>query len=222
MATATGGAPDDVPAGRGGHQARGFGAILRTLMARLAARDAATAGHCARVARYARAVASRRGLPPAVALATHYAGLLHDYGKIGVDHSVLSKPGRLTPEERRHVRTHARLTWDLLGRLPLPDALADLPLLAAAHHERWDGGGYPFGLEGEAIPVAARIVTLADVFDSLTAARPYRQAIGVEQALGILEEGRDSAYGGEDLDAFMAWAREVEGPRREERRRRAP
>ena len=158
-----------------------------------------TFGHSSRVAQYADAVATRVGLTPERRRWLYRGALLHDIGKLGVSNSVLDKPGSLTPEEWEHVRAHARHTEEILSRLT---PFTELALVAGAHHERLDGKGYPKGLSAEAIAIETRIITVADIFDALTAERPYRGPIPVPQALQMMEKIRDQAVDGACLDAL--------------------
>jgi hypothetical protein len=166
-------------------------------------RDASTGGHIERMASYARVLAEELGLSAAECDLLHRAGPLHDVGKIGVPDAILLKPGRLTPEERAVVERHPQAGHDLLR-----DSASELLQLGAEialhHHERWDGAGYPNGLAGEAIPISARIVAVADVFDALTTDRVYRPAMAFEDAVAIIHEGRGSHFDPRVVDAFDA------------------
>jgi putative nucleotidyltransferase with HDIG domain len=164
----------------------------------LEAKDPYTRGHSERVGRQSGQLAIVLGLPAADAEMVAQAGLLHDIGKIGVPEAVLGKRGSLDVSE-----------WELMRRHPLIGAqiVAPFEFLAAGahairhHHERWDGTGYPDGLVGEAIPLSARIVAVADVYDALTSARPYRAALPPEEAVAHLE-----AAAGRTLDARVVAA----------------
>ena len=158
-----------------------------------------TFGHSSRVAQYADAVAARIGLTAERRRWLRRSALLHDIGKLGVSNSVLDKPGSLTPEEWGHVRAHARYTEEILSRLT---PFTELALVAGAHHERLDGRGYPKGLTADAIAIETRIITVADIFDALTAERPYRGPIPVPQALQMMEKIRDQAVDGAYLDVL--------------------
>lgn len=139
-------------------------------------RDNDTGGHTWRVARYSQIIAEELGLDPEFCRRLYLAAPLHDVGKVAVPDAVLLKKGRLNDAEVAVVRTHAAI-----GRRILGDSDSELIRLAAeiaeAHHERWDGTGYPNGLAGARIPLAARIVAVADVFDALTTVRPYKGAM---------------------------------------------
>jgi putative two-component system response regulator len=134
---------------------------------------------------------------------------LHDIGKVGIPDSILFKPGPLTPGEWKIMRTHARLGSDAIERAER-DAAARVEFLTVAkeiarwHHERWDGGGYPDGLAGEAIPVVARIMAIADVFDALVTPRVYKAPMAFASARAIMAAGRGTHFDPDMADAFLA------------------
>jgi HD-GYP domain-containing protein (c-di-GMP phosphodiesterase class II) len=144
-----------------------------------------TSGHSARVALYTDMIAEQLGLDPARRRWLKRGALLHDVGKLGVSNSVLDKPGALDRDEWDAVRLHAAYTEDILSRIA---PFAELAKIAGAHHERLDGTGYPRGIGADQISIETRIITTADIFDAITAARPYRGAIPVEKALGMMEQ----------------------------------
>ncbi len=133
---------------------------------------------------------------------------LHDIGKVGIPDSVLRKPGKLTPEEWEVMKTHARLGADAIARAEA-DARQPVKFLAYAkavahhHHERWDGTGYPDGLAGDAIPLAARLMAVADVFDALVSPRVYKPPMGFDEALAIMKSQRGRQFDPDLLDAFV-------------------
>jgi HD-GYP domain-containing protein (c-di-GMP phosphodiesterase class II)/pSer/pThr/pTyr-binding forkhead associated (FHA) protein len=178
---------------------------IRALAASIDARDGLTAGHSARVAHYSVGTAEALGLSEKERYTIYYAALLHDYGKIGVDDAVLKKPGRLTPEEYEHIKLHPKFTFDILSKIEFPPEMKDLALMAASHHERMDGEGYPWGLAGDEIPIAGRIMAIADVYDSLTRKRHYREPMPMDEVLAHLEEGRGPRFDPEVLDAFFRY-----------------
>ena len=118
---------------------------------------------------------------------------MHDVGKIGIPDAILRKPGKLTPEEFEVMKTHTLLGADMLADSEVP-MLQMARQIALGHHERWDGGGYPYGEAGQEIPEAARIVSIADVYDALTHARVYKSAMSEEEALGIMRSGAGSQF----------------------------
>jgi len=144
-----------------------------------------TSGHSARVALYTDMIGESLGLSPARRRWLKRGALLHDVGKLGVSNSILDKAGALDREEWAQVRRHAEFTETILTRI---DAFAELGRIAGAHHERLDGAGYPRGLSGDRIELETRIITTADIFDAITAERPYRAAIPPQQALAMMEK----------------------------------
>jgi HD-GYP domain-containing protein (c-di-GMP phosphodiesterase class II) len=110
------------------------------------------------------------------------ASLLHDYGKIGVDDSILKKPGRLTPEEYDHIKTHAPKTKSILEQVNFEGIYTEVPEIAGSHHEKLDGTGYPNGLTGDQIHFGAKIIAVADVFEALTSKRHYRDPMKINDA----------------------------------------
>jgi HD-GYP domain-containing protein (c-di-GMP phosphodiesterase class II) len=195
-------------------QRRSLESFIRTLAASLDARDDNTAGHSARVAAMAMAIAREMNLSDSDARSVYYAGLLHDYGKIGVRDDVLLKPAALTPEEYEHVKQHPQHTYRLLSKIRFPEDLADIPLVAACHHERWDGSGYPRGLKGEQIPLGSRIVAVADAYDAITEERCYNEPMAPEAALGELKLRSGSYFDPEVLDAFTSYFEREMSPRK--------
>ena len=163
------------------------------------AKSSFTAGHSRRVTSYTDALAGILGLGPAHRRWLRRAALLHDIGKLGVSTGILDKPGRLDAAERAAIERHPALTEEILSRLSI---FRDMAPIAAAHHERLDGKGYPKGLAGDAIAFETRIITAADIFDAMTAGRPYRGPMPVADALGLMERDRDTAIDGRCLDAL--------------------
>ena len=144
-----------------------------------------TARHSRGVAAYSLLIGETLGLPAGELRDLRRAGLLHDIGKLGVPNSILDKPGRLTDDEFAVMREHPRYTEDILRGV---DAFAPFAAISAAHHERLDGTGYHRGVRAGELPVAARALAVADVFEALTADRPYRGPMAPEEALGIMRE----------------------------------
>ncbi|MFG6487033.1 HD-GYP domain-containing protein [Roseateles sp. BYS78W] len=166
-------------------------------------RDDDTGVHMVRIGYLAERLALALGRPPALAAMLRRAAPMHDVGKIGVADAVLKKPGGYTPQEREQMNRHAEMGADILGRsrVPLFRLAAEVAL---THHERWDGGGYPRGLAGEAIPLSGRIVAVVDFFDALTMDRCYRKAFADDVALAMLVEQRGMAFDPEVVDCFVA------------------
>lgn len=171
------------------HEARRrqFDSFIRAFSEALDARDPTTARHSINVANYAMGIAVYLDQPPAEVHWLRIAGLLHDVGKIGTPESVLTKPGKLTDAEYALMREHAAHSRRILSRIAFAEELSGMADFAAAHHERLDGSGYPDGLSAEALPLKARILAVADVFDALTQDRHYRPGMSLGEALDILD-----------------------------------
>ena len=195
-------------------QRKSLESFMHTLAASLNARDDSTAGHSARVGALAAGIARTMGLAPADVRLVYYAGLLHDYGKIGIRDDVLLKPAELTEEEYEHVKEHPLHTFKLLSKIRFPQDLADIPFVAAAHHERWNGSGYPHGLKGEEIPIGSRIVAVADAYDALTEERCYHEAWTAERALVELTMRSGLYFDPMVMEAFVQFFSREIGPRK--------
>lgn len=174
---------------------------IEALAEAIEARDAHTYGHSRQVTRYAVRLAQELGLPAERVELIDYASLLHDVGKIGIRDYILLKPDRLEDDEFAVMKGHPRIGVKIIERVR--GLRPTLPIIEA-HHERWDGRGYPHGLRGEEIPVEARILSIADAFEAMTADRAYRPAMPAEQALEILLRGRGSAWEPALVDMFVA------------------
>lgn len=168
-----------------------------------------TSGHSARVALYADMIAEALGLSFERRRWLKRGALLHDVGKLGVSNSVLDKPGKLDAAEWDAVKLHATYTETILSRI---GAFSELARVAAAHHERLDGGGYPRGLKADAISLETRIITTADIFDAITAERPYRGAIPIPRTLEMMAETVDSAIDAECFDALKLALERLSAP----------
>ncbi|MDH2313034.1 HD domain-containing phosphohydrolase [Methylobacterium brachiatum] len=166
-------------------------------------RDNDTGDHTWRVARYSQIVAEALGLPAEVCRNLYLAAPLHDVGKVAIPDGILLKPGRLDPDEFALIKTHATIGQRILG-----GSTSELIRLAAeiaeAHHEKWDGSGYPKGLAGPQIPLSARIVAVADVFDALTTQRPYKEAMPFEAALDCIRADSGRHFDPACVEAFCA------------------
>lgn len=165
-------------------------------------RDDDTGEHVQRVANLAAAIADEVGMPQDEIELFRLAVRLHDVGKIGVSDTILLKKGRLDPDEMAAMRRHTLEGSQILAgsRFPL---LKMAEQIALCHHERWDGEGYPSGLRGEEIPLTARIAAVADVFDALTHARPYKPAWSAEDALSEIANNRGTHFDPAVVDAFL-------------------
>ena len=169
-------------------------------------RDRETEGHSRRVARMSVRIAEKLGLDEEEIKYVYYGALLHDIGKIAIPDEILHKPGPLTPEERAIINQHPVYAFEILKDIEhLRPALA----IPYSHHENWDGTGYPQGLKGEAIPLAARIFAVVDNFDALTTDRPYRKAWSYEEALEYIKEQRGKKFDPRIVDIFIAYFDEI-------------
>ena len=183
--------------------------VLDALTASIDAKDPYTCGHSRRVALVSRRLAEGYGLPTAKIERIYLAGLLHDVGKIGVPESILRKPGRLTDEEFEAIQLHPVTSARILGGIRQMEDVLDGML---HHHERMDGRGYPDGLAGEAFPIEARIIGLADCFDAMTSDRVYRKALPLPEVIEEIRSNAGTQFDrdlvdillGMDLEAFLA------------------
>ena len=167
---------------------RMFESLLNALADTIDMRDPTTAGHSMKVMEYSVAIAKKMGLSEQMILVIRYAAYFHDYGKIAVRDAILLKPNRLTEVEMKQAREHVNISKRILERIDYEEELADVPKIAALHHERLDGSGYPLGLSGKQIPLGARIIAVADVFDAITSKRSYRQPMSRKKAFAFLDE----------------------------------
>lgn len=177
-----------------------YSSTVQALAAALEAKDMYTRGHSVRVAKWARACARELKLSPEEQEQIYLSGLLHDLGKIGVREDILLKPGPLTLEERKEMQKHPEVGARILEPARFPAAV-----IAAVrhHHEDYGGGGYPAGLSGEEIPLLARIIRVADAYDAMTSARPYRQAFTPERAREELKRCAGQQFDPRVVDAFL-------------------
>jgi PAS domain S-box-containing protein len=181
---------------------------VEALAAALELRDDETGQHTRRVTDVALALTRRIDLALAQEPELRYGFLLHDLGKIGIPDAVLLKRGPLTERETRVLQMHTTLGEHLLSYVPFVSELAyDV---VAYHHERWDGSGYPWGLRGEAIPLAARIFAVADAFDAITSDRPYRKARSIAVAIAEIETGAGSQFDPAVVSTFLPIACQLE------------
>ena len=173
---------------------------VRALATAIDAKDNYTSGHSERVGWLARLVGEALALPPGELQMLGWAGLLHDVGKIGVPEHILNKPGRLTDEEFAEIKKHPQIGYDVLKPVTHFGPVLDAVLF---HHENHDGSGYPKGLAGAAIPLAARIVHVVDIFDALTSSRSYRKGFALDKAIEILEQDAGRVTDPEITHAFV-------------------
>lgn len=168
-------------------------------------RDPYTAGHQNRVAQLASAIATEIGLPDDQIHAIHIAGVVHDLGKIHIPAEILSKPGKISAIEYELIKTHAQAGFDILKGIEFPWPIAQIVL---QHHERFDGTGYPAGIQGDAILLEARILAVADVVEAMCLHRPYRAGLGVEETLSEIEKGSGKEFDPQVVQACLTLFRE--------------
>ena len=163
-------------------------------------RDPCTAGHQKRVTLLAYAIATEMGLPEEQSEGLRVAGLVHDIGKMAVPAEILSKPTKLTEPEFNLIKSHPQVAYDILKTIEFPWPVADIVL---QHHERMDGSGYPQGLKGKKIMVEGRILAVADVVEAMASHRPYRTALGVDEALKEISRNKAKLYDPDVVDACL-------------------
>jgi len=189
--------------------------VIEAVLAMLKARDEATCAHSQATGAWCRRLSEAMGLDAAMTDGIVKAGVLHDIGKIATPDAILFKDGLLSDVEWAVMQKHAEFGAVILAELP---ALAAFAPIVRAHHERWDGQGYPFGLNGEQIPFEARVVAVADAFHAMISNRPYRPAIAQREAMEILREGRGTQWDADVVDAMIAM---LDAPRTATSRREA-
>ncbi len=179
---------------------KGILSIIHALAAAVEARDIYTHGHSQRVRDYAIALAEALGLPSDRTINLSTAALLHDIGKIGIPDELLRKNDKMTAEQWEIIQSHTKLAAAIVGRIP-----SLTPCLPAIlhHHERWDGKGYPTGLQGEAIPLEARILAIADAFEAMTASRPYHQPMPLSRAIEELKRNSGTQFDPKLVEVFL-------------------
>jgi diguanylate cyclase (GGDEF)-like protein/putative nucleotidyltransferase with HDIG domain len=189
---------------------------LRTIEAlalAIEAKDHTTHDHLQRVQVYARELAASLDLTDEELQALQAAALLHDIGKLAVPEHIISKPGKLTPEEFEKMKIHPVVGAEILERVRFPYAVAPI---VRAHHEKWDGTGYPSGLRGEAIPIGARILAAVDCLDALASDRQYRRAMPLEDAMKVVRSEAGKAFDPRVVDAleqgYVQWERKAQSP----------
>jgi len=181
--------------------------VIASLAMAMDAKDHNTCSHVRRVQEYSMAIARRLALPEAELQAVRIASILHDIGKVGIPEHILCKPDKLTGEEFDLIKQHVEIGAAILEPVPFPWPVVPI---VRSHHERWDGNGYPQGLAGEEIPLGGRIVSLADVFDALTAARAYRGAMSREQAIALIRAQAGTQFDPRVVEALVEALPEVE------------
>ncbi len=174
--------------------------VIEALAALVEVRDHYTGAHMAQVGHRVARLAREFGLSESECHMLGIAGLLHDIGKVGVPDAILQKPGHLSPKEWEMLRTHAAVGADVVSRVP---ALRPLAPIIRAHHEQWDGSGYPDGLSGDAIPMGARMVAVVDAYGAMTSDRPYRKGRSSETARDELRRCAGTQFDPDIVDVFL-------------------
>jgi ribonuclease P protein subunit RPR2 len=180
---------------------RSYMATVRALSNAVEARDAYTGKHAERVAAYGIEIARTLELPRPDAPELEFGFLLHDIGKLAIPDAILYKPGKLTEEERALMARHPAIGAEIVGEI---EFLAEAARVVRSHHEHWDGSGYPDGLAGEEIPLAARVFAVADVLDALTTDRPYRRSVSLSEARAMITAEAGTHFDPEVVAAFNA------------------
>jgi putative two-component system response regulator len=170
--------------------------ILFALAQAVEKRDQGTGRHCERIAIFSVALGMSLALPRTHLLALYRGGYLHDIGKVAVPDAILFKQGSLSPADWEVMRGHTVKGEEICGSLKTLSPV--LPIIRS-HHERWDGSGYPDGLRGPAIPLLARILQMADIYDALTCARPYKAALSPEHALSVMQQETERGWRDPDM-----------------------
>ena len=171
-----------------GHTDSRLAALAQAIMHKT---DPYTAHHQERVARFAVAIAKAMGLSPCQRVMLYYAGVVHDLGKVAIPHEILSKPTRFSGVEKELIKTHVEHGVEILRSVGFCDRVVDT---VARHHERLDGQGYPGAVGAESISIESRVLTVADVFEAMTAHRPYRPSLGIEAAMAELRSNVGQKY----------------------------
>jgi putative nucleotidyltransferase with HDIG domain len=181
--------------------------LIETLAAVIDARDVFTYGHSTQVTNYALAIAKEMGLPEEEREMIRKAGLLHDIGKVGISERILAKKGTITQDERHILEQHPVLGEEILGRVKDMKELAEI---VGSHHERYDGNGYPYGRKGEEIPLAGRILGVADALDAMLSDRPYRPAMNLLQALVEIRRNVGTQFDPNVVEALLRVAEKAD------------
>jgi putative two-component system response regulator len=171
-------------------------------------KDEDTGAHIKRIGQYSASVARQLGLSDTEAESILYAAPMHDIGKIGIPDHILLKPGKLDREEWEIMKQHTTIGAQILQGSDA-EYIKVAEVIALTHHEKWDGSGYPKRLKGSQIPLPGRIVAVADVFDALVSARPYKEPLSVEESFDIIEDDRGSHFDSDIVDAFFAIKDEI-------------
>ena len=176
-----------------------FHEFIESFVEILETKDNYTRGHSTRVAHYSMLIGQKMGLTDREIELCHFSGHLHDIGKIGVSDNILTKKSSLNDEEYEQIKKHSEYGYNILNKV---SSLEEMANIVRAHHERWDGKGYPDGLKGEKIPLISRILAVADSFDAMTSNRSYRKTLSIDEAVLELKNNRWTQFDGRVVDSF--------------------
>jgi putative nucleotidyltransferase with HDIG domain len=182
-------------------------ATLISLAQTIELKDPYTRGHCDNVAKFALLMADQLNMSEITKVQIKHGSWLHDCGKIGVPEAILNYPGKLNEQEMKIIKKHPEWGADVAKRAQLSEVVINIILY---HHEAYDGSGYPYGLKGDIIPLEARIVSIADVFDALTSDRPYRKAFDLEKAIDIMTSMIGKSFDPKLSDIFLSMLKQNE------------
>ncbi|WP_144212770.1 response regulator [Shewanella donghaensis] len=182
--------------------------IIRRLGRAAEYKDNETGLHVIRMSHYARLLALAAGFTPTFCELLYNAAPMHDIGKIGTPDSILRKPGKLDADEWQEMQLHASIGAEIIGDHDDP-LLQMAKRIAISHHEKWDGSGYPYGISGDDIPVEGRIIAIADVFDALTSARPYKKAWSVEDTIALIDSESGKHFDPKLVERFKSVLEDV-------------
>ncbi len=179
-----------------------FESMMEAMASTIDARHPTTAGHTMRVRSYSLAIAAEMGYSEEDLEILNYAALLHDYGKIGVRESILTKPGRLTEDEYFEMKRHVVYTMEILNKIRFAPRFREIPEIAGHHHERVDGRGYPDGLTGDQMHPLSKVMAVADVFDALTSVRDYRNPLDPNEVLEMMKKDVGTHFDEDSMNAL--------------------
>lgn len=177
-----------------------FHEFIESIVEILETKDSYTRGHSIRVAHYSVLIAKELGLCQNDIELCHFAGHLHDIGKIGISENILLKSTKLEENEYSEIKKHSEYGYNILNKVK---SLQEMSIIVKHHHERWDGKGYPNGLSKEEIPLISRIISVADAFDAMTSNRSYKIPMGVEDSLNELKNHSYTQFDGKIVDVFI-------------------
>ncbi|MFP4159746.1 MAG: HD domain-containing phosphohydrolase [Desulfobacterales bacterium] len=195
--------------------------VVQVMVSSIDARDPVTKGHSEWVAEYCSGICEELGISKEYSEAVRVAALLHDYGKIGIPDSLLKKADKLSFNEYEYIKGHAEKTYEILRQINFEGHLEQVPEIAASHHERMDGNGYPRGLTGSDIPLGARIIAVADNFEALTASRYYNTPMHPASAIRNIWENAGTFFDKRVVDAFISYYQKINPGYENETRRNA-